>query len=173
MPPLGMWPTEDIGVRRFAAGESVQCPGREALTLRSAMKVGVPKESAAGERRVALVPDSVRRLQEAGVDVLVERAAGEAAGFLDHAYEEAGAQVVDDVFREADLIAKVQKPSEKEMGRLREGQTLVTFLQPLTSPELVRSLADKRVTAFSMDSIPRTTRPSFSRPRSWESSFRC
>jgi NAD(P) transhydrogenase subunit alpha len=136
----------------------VQCPGCEALTLRSAMKVGVPKESAAGERRVALVPDSARRLQEAGVDVLVERGAGEAAGFLDHVYEEAGAQVVDDVFGEADLISKVQKPSEEETSRLREGQTLVAFLQPLTSPELMRSLADKRVTAFSMDSIPRITR---------------
>ena len=122
------------------------------------MKVGVPKESAAGERRVALVPDSARRLQEAGVHVLVERGAGQAAGFLDHAYEEAGAQVANDVFAEADLICKVQRPSEEELGRLREGQTLIAFLQPLTSPELVRSLADRRVTAFSMDSIPRITR---------------
>jgi proton-translocating NAD(P)+ transhydrogenase subunit alpha len=122
------------------------------------MKVGVPKETAAGERRVALVPDSVRRLVEAGVDVIVEKEAGEAAAFLDSAYEEAGARVAGDVYSEADVVCKVQKPSEQELGRLREGQILVAFLQPLTSPELVRALADRRVTAFSMDSIPRITR---------------
>jgi NAD(P) transhydrogenase subunit alpha len=122
------------------------------------MKVGVPKETAAGERRVALVPDGVRRLVEAGVEVLLESGAGEAAAFLDSAYEEAGARVVGDVYGEADVVCKVQKPSEQEIGRLRQGQTLIAFLQPLTSPELVRALADRRVTAFSMDSIPRITR---------------
>jgi NAD(P) transhydrogenase subunit alpha len=122
------------------------------------MKVGVPKETATGERRVALVPDSVRRLVEAGVDVLIERGAGEPAAFADSAYEEAGAQVVDDPFSEADVVCKVQRPSDEEIGRLRDRQTLIAFLQPLTSPELVRGLADKRVTAFSMDSIPRITR---------------
>src|SRR5206468_55033 len=110
------------------------------------------------ERRVALVPDSARRLQQAGVGVLVERGAGHAAGFLDQADEEASAQIADDVFAEADLICKVQRPSEEELQRLRDGQTLIAFLQPLTSPDLVRSLADRRVTAFSMDSIPRITR---------------
>jgi NAD(P) transhydrogenase subunit alpha len=122
------------------------------------MKVGVPKESAAGERRVALVPDSVRRLVDASVEVGVERGAGEAASFPDDAYEEAGARIVGDAYAEADLIAKVQRPSEEEVGRLREGQALVAFLQPLTSPELVQALAERRVTAFSMDSIPRITR---------------
>jgi NAD(P) transhydrogenase subunit alpha len=122
------------------------------------MKVGVPKETAAGERRVALVPDGVRRLVDAGVQVLVERGAGDEAAFLDSAYEGAGARIVDDVVADADLVAKVQRPSEEEVGRLREGQTLVAFLQPLTSPELVRALAERRVTAFSMDSIPRITR---------------
>jgi NAD(P) transhydrogenase subunit alpha len=122
------------------------------------MKVGVPKETAADERRVALVPDGVRRLVDAGVEVLVERGAGNEAAFLDSAYEEAGARIVDDVFADADLVAKVQRPSEEEVGRLRAGQTLIAFLQPLTSPELVRALAERRVTAFSMDSIPRITR---------------
>jgi NAD(P) transhydrogenase subunit alpha len=121
------------------------------------MKVGVPKETAPGERRVALVPDSVTRLTEAGVEVLAEHGAGEAASFLDGYYVKAGAEVADDVYS-ADVIAKVQKPSQKEIGRLREGQTLVALLQPLTSPQLVRALAEKRVTAFSMDSIPRITR---------------
>jgi NAD(P) transhydrogenase subunit alpha len=122
------------------------------------MKVGVPRETAAGERRVALVPDGVRRLVDAAVEVLVERGAGDEAAFLDSAYEEAGARIADDVFAEADLVAKVQKPSEEEVVRLRDGQTLVAFLQPLTSPEVVRALAKRRVTAFSMDSIPRITR---------------
>ncbi|HYY34356.1 MAG TPA: Re/Si-specific NAD(P)(+) transhydrogenase subunit alpha [Gaiellaceae bacterium] len=122
------------------------------------MKVGVPKETAPGERRVALIPDGVRRLADAGVEVLIEEGAGTAASFLDGAYEEAGGRIVPDVFGGADLICKVQKPDEGEVGRLRESQALVAFLQPLTSPELVRALADRRVTAFSMDSIPRITR---------------
>jgi H+-translocating NAD(P) transhydrogenase subunit alpha len=122
------------------------------------MKVGVPKETATEERRVALVPDSVGRLAAAGVEVCVEPDAGREAAFLDTAYEEAGAQIVGDAFAEADILCKVQKPSEQEIARLREGQTLVAFLQPLTSPELVSALAERRVTAFSMDSIPRVTR---------------
>ena len=122
------------------------------------MKVGIPKETAAGERRVALVPDGVRRLVDGGFDLLVERGAGDEAGHADSEYEEAGATIVSDAYPDADLIAKVQAPSEDELARLREGQTLVALLQPLTSPELVRALADGRVTAFSMDSIPRITR---------------
>jgi NAD(P) transhydrogenase subunit alpha len=122
------------------------------------MKVGVPKETAPGERRVALIPDSVRRLAEANVDVLVEKGAGKEAAALDSAYEEAGASIVGDACGDADLVAKVQRPSKQEIVRLRGGQTLVALLQPLTSPDLVRALAEKRVTAFSMDSIPRITR---------------
>jgi H+-translocating NAD(P) transhydrogenase subunit alpha len=122
------------------------------------MKVGVPKEAAAGERRVALVPDGARRLVEAGVEILVEEGAGTGASFDDAAYVEGGARVVADVYAEADLVAKVQRPSEDELTRLRAGQGLVAFLQPLTSPDLVHALAERRVTAFSMDSIPRITR---------------
>jgi NAD(P) transhydrogenase subunit alpha len=122
------------------------------------MKVGVPKETAAGERRVALVPDAVRRLVDAGVVVLVQQGAGASAGFVDEAYEGAGATMVSDAFAEADVVAKVQAPSDDELGRLREGQTLVALLQPLTSPDRIRALADRKVTAFSMDSIPRITR---------------
>jgi proton-translocating NAD(P)+ transhydrogenase subunit alpha len=122
------------------------------------MKVGIPRETGVGERRVALVPDGAKRLVEAGVEVLVEQDAGAEAGFLDPEYSAAGARIATDVFGEADVICKVQCPSQEEVGRLRDGQTLVAFLQPLTSPELVQSLAGKRVTAFSMDSIPRITR---------------
>src|SRR6187455_979468 len=122
------------------------------------MKVGVPKETASGERRVALVPDSTKRLAEAGVEVLVESGAGADAGFLDQAYEETGAQVVDDAFSGTEAVAKVQQPSEGEVGKLGDGQILIAFLQPLVNGDLVHALAERRVTAFSMDSIPRITR---------------
>ena len=124
------------------------------------MIVGVPRESAPGERRVALIPDTVKRLCDAGVDVLVETRAGEAASFLDEAYAGAGGRIAveEDVLAEADVICKVQKPSPDEVARLREGSALVALLQPLVNPELVRALADRGVTAFSIDSIPRITR---------------
>ena len=80
------------------------------------MKVGVPKETASGERRVALVPDSTKRLAEAGVEVVVESGAGTEAGFLDAAYEESGAQIAGDAFSGTDVVAKVQQPSEDEIA---------------------------------------------------------
>jgi NAD(P) transhydrogenase subunit alpha len=122
------------------------------------MKVGIPRETGVGERRVALVPDSAKRLVEAGVEVLAEHDAGAEAGFLDPDFEAAGVTIIPDVYVDADVICKVQRPSDEEIGRLKEGQTLIAFLQPLTSPELMQALAAKRVTAFSMDSIPRITR---------------
>ena len=124
------------------------------------MKVGVAKESAPGETRVALVPDSARRLAGEGVEVLVEQSAGETATFADTAYEEAGAVVLatDELYGAAEVVCKVRKPSSEELGRLREGQALVALLQPLTDPELLGELARRGVTAFSMDAIPRVTR---------------
>jgi H+-translocating NAD(P) transhydrogenase subunit alpha len=122
------------------------------------MKVGVPKETARGERRVALVPDSTKRLVEAGVEVLVEAGAGVEAGFLDAAYEATGARLVADAFAGTDAVAKVQMPSDDEVARLAPGQVLVALLQPLVNGDLVRALAERKVTAFSMDSIPRITR---------------
>jgi H+-translocating NAD(P) transhydrogenase subunit alpha len=122
------------------------------------MRVGVPKERAAGERRVALVPELAGRLAANGFEVLVERGAGEAASFPDAAYEAARARVVDDVYGEADAVAKVQKPSQEEVARLRKDQVLIGFLQPLTDPEGIARLAGRGVTAFAMESIPRTTR---------------
>jgi NAD(P) transhydrogenase subunit alpha len=122
------------------------------------MRVGVPKERAAGERRVALVPELVSRLFADGFEVLVEQGAGEAASLPDAAYEEAGARVVADVYGDAEAVAKVQKPSEDETARLRDGQVLIGFLQPLTDPEGIARLAGRGVTGFAMESIPRTTR---------------
>src|SRR2546423_3466890 len=99
------------------------------------MRIGVPKETAPGERRVALVPDVVSRLTGAGFDVLVEKGAGTEASFTDAAYSEAGASLVDGVFGQAEGIVKVQKPSADEAAQLRRGDVLGGFLEPLTDPE--------------------------------------
>jgi proton-translocating NAD(P)+ transhydrogenase subunit alpha len=120
------------------------------------MKIGVPRETAPGERRVALVPEIVSRLASGGFDVVVEQGAGEAASFLDAAFTEGGATIGDPW--DTDLVAKVRKPSEEEIGRLHDGQLLVGFLQPLTDEEGIRRLASRGVTAFAMESIPRITR---------------
>jgi H+-translocating NAD(P) transhydrogenase subunit alpha len=121
------------------------------------MRIGVPRETAAGERRVALVPEPVGKLVGGGFEVLVERGAGEAASFPDSAYEEAGARLVDD-WAEAEAVVKVQKPTEQEASRLRDGQVLIGFLQPLTDREGIDRLAQRGVVAFAMESIPRITR---------------
>jgi NAD(P) transhydrogenase subunit alpha len=118
------------------------------------MKVGVPKETAQGERRVALVPDLVAKLD--GIEVVVEQGAGEAASFRDEAFTEAGAAIGDPWA--TDLVAKVRKPSDDEVGKLRDGQVLIGFLQPLTDQEGIERLASRGVTAFAMESIPRITR---------------
>jgi NAD(P) transhydrogenase subunit alpha len=106
---------------------------------------------------VALVPEVVGKLVPAGFEVLVQPGAGEAASFPDAAYEEAGARFVDD-WADAEAVVKVQKPSEEEAGRLRDGQVLIGFLQPLTDSEGVERLAARGVIAFAMESIPRITR---------------
>jgi len=121
------------------------------------MKIGVPKETAPGERRVALVPETAQRLIKQGNEVVVERGAGTEAAFVDSAYEQAGARIVDDAY-DADLIVKVQKPNDQEVAKLRYGQHLIAFLQPLQDPKYAQSLAEKGVIALSMDAIPRITR---------------
>jgi NAD(P) transhydrogenase subunit alpha len=124
------------------------------------MRLGVPKETVAGERRVALVPDGVRGLAESGVEIVVASEAGLEATFADEDYADAGATIGDSAEQAfaADVVCKVQRPSEEELELLREGAVLVGLLQPLTSPELSRALADRRVTGFSLDAIPRITR---------------
>jgi H+-translocating NAD(P) transhydrogenase subunit alpha len=120
------------------------------------MKVGVPKETAPDERRVALVPEIVAKLAQAGFDVVVEPGAGDAAAFTDEAFREAGTTLGDPW--DADLIAKVRKPSADEVDRLHEGQVLIGHLQPLTDAEGIERLTARGVTAFAMESIPRITR---------------
>ena len=122
------------------------------------MQVGVPTETAPGERRVALVPDIVSRLTGAGFTVVVERGAGEAAGFPDSEYEAAGASMVEDVLGAAEAVVMVQKPSAEQIGKLRSGDVLIAFLQPLTDAEGIERLRTQGVVAFAMESIPRITR---------------
>jgi len=121
------------------------------------MKIGVPRETAAGERRVALVPEIVAKLVPAGFEVLVQPGAGVAASFPDTSYEEAGARLVDD-WADSEAVVKVQKPSEEEARLLHDGQVLIGFLQPLTDKEGIARLAERGVVAFAMESIPRITR---------------
>jgi len=122
------------------------------------VKVAVVKENAPGERRVALVPDSVRRLSQAGLDVMVEAGAGQAAWFPDSAYAEAGAVIADhaDLFAQADILLFVGEPGARDVAKLRAGQTVIGMLQPLAQPELADALAAAGVTAISLDGIPRT-----------------
>ncbi len=121
------------------------------------MRVGVPRETGAGERRVALVPESVSKLAVLGVDVAVERGAGESAAFPDAAYEEAGATVVASAF-DAEIVMKIAKPSADELELMRSGAVLIGFLQPLTDREGIARLDKHGVVAFAMESIPRITR---------------
>jgi NAD(P) transhydrogenase subunit alpha len=130
------------------------------------LNVAVPKEIAPGERRVAATPDIASRMVKSGCTVFVQRGAGAAAGFLDPAYEAAGATMVADaaaVYAQADLSLKVQRPfsgdgGANEIAMLREGSALIAFLQPLVTPEIAEQLAARKVTAFSMELIPRISR---------------
>ncbi len=120
------------------------------------MRVGVARETAPGERRVALVPEAVAKLVAAGFGVVVEPGAGDAASFRDEAYAEAGASLGSPW--EADALVKVRKPDEAEAARLRDGQLLIGFLDPLADRDGVERLASRGVVAFAMESIPRITR---------------
>jgi NAD(P) transhydrogenase subunit alpha len=122
------------------------------------MKVGVVKEDAPGERRVALVPETVPKLKAAGADVLVEKGAGEAAWYPDTAYADAGAILVSgtELYDDADVILTVTRPSLGTVSRLRAGQAVFGLLAPLIHPELAQDLADQGVTAVSLDGLPRT-----------------
>ncbi|MEW5928632.1 MAG: Re/Si-specific NAD(P)(+) transhydrogenase subunit alpha [Gemmatimonadota bacterium] len=121
--------------------------------------IGVPRETAPLERRVALVPETVARLVQGGAQVVVERGAGEAAFFPDGAYEAAGAQLVErPKAYDVDVQARVQPPAETELPLLRAGSVVVGFLRPLDAPGETARLAAAGVTALSMEMVPRTTR---------------
>lgn len=125
------------------------------------LTIGVPRETMPGERRVALTPEAVRKLRGRAFQVVVEREAGLAAGFPDAEYEAAGAVIAPDaaaVYQQAEVITKVQRPTEEEIAQLRPGTAVIAFLQPLLYPELVAQLAARHVIAISVDTIPRITR---------------
>jgi NAD(P) transhydrogenase subunit alpha len=124
------------------------------------VRVAVPKETEAGERRVALIPDSVGRLVGAGFTIAVEQGAGESAGFPDAEYAGAGADVVarGELLAGADAVVRVAKPSADEIAELAPGTVLIGFLSPLSDPAGIDRLAARGVVAFAMESIPRITR---------------
>jgi NAD(P) transhydrogenase subunit alpha len=125
------------------------------------VKVAIPKETAAGERRVALVPDTATKLIAAGLQVTIQSGAGESAYLPDAAYTAVGVTVVPgagELLADADAVLKVQPPEVAEVKWFKQGAVLVSFLQPATQADIVRALAARQVTAFSLELVPRISR---------------
>jgi NAD(P) transhydrogenase subunit alpha len=131
------------------------------------MQIAVPREMAPGERRVALTPDVIPQLVAAGHTILVERGAGDAAGFQDELYRAAGAQLTDDaakLYATAEMVLKIQRPAQgasdkvDELALINEGSVLIGLLQPAGDAEFFKRVAERRITALSMELVPRTTR---------------
>jgi NAD(P) transhydrogenase subunit alpha len=123
-----------------------------------ALMIGVPKETAAGEKRVATVPDAAEKLIKLGFSVAVQSGAGDAANFADDTYRAAGAEVVGsaaELWARSDIVFKVRPPSADEVGLMREGGTLIGFIWPAQNPELMQQLAAKRATVLAIDALPR------------------
>ncbi|MDP3672916.1 MAG: Re/Si-specific NAD(P)(+) transhydrogenase subunit alpha [Telluria sp.] len=144
------------------AAETTAGATRVAATPEAAKKpllIGVPKETAAGEKRVATVPEVVEKLIKLGFKVAVQSGAGDAANCDDESYRAAGAQVIDgaaNLFAGADMVFKIGVPTPEEVGLMHAGQTLITFIWPAQNPELMKQLADRKVTVLAIDSLPRT-----------------
>jgi NAD(P) transhydrogenase subunit alpha len=124
------------------------------------MRIGVPKETAVGERRVALVPEVVSKLKAKGLDVVVQSGAGDDAMLTDTAFEGAGAQITQDAAEiwHSDVVVTIAPPDPQAIRGLGSGSILIGFLAPLTSPQTTRALADAKATAFAMEAIPRISR---------------
>ena len=125
------------------------------------MRIGVPKETHPGERRVATTPDVAAQLIQMGFSVTVEKGAGAAASFPDRAYEKAGCRIADSaesIWSGADIVLKVRAPDDKEAGQIRSGQTLISFVWPAQNPELLETLTQSGATVMAMDSVPRISR---------------
>ncbi len=124
------------------------------------MRIGVPRERYAGEKRVATTPDVASQLMKLGFDVAVESDAGAAANFSDASYEAVGCSVdtTDGIWSNSDIILKVRGPEDDEADRLKSGQTLISFLWPAQNPEMLQKLTERGVTAMAMDSVPRISR---------------
>ena len=122
------------------------------------MIASVPKETAPGERRVALVPELISKLTAAGLEVHVQFGAGVEAGFRDKDYEEKGARLASDVFAKADVLLKVRPPTADEIAKLREASIFIGLLEPYTSEAQIRLLGARKVTSFAMELMPRIAR---------------
>lgn len=125
------------------------------------VKIAVPRETAAGESRVALVPESVARLVRAGAEVRIERGAGAGARLSDEAFQAAGAILQDSAaaaFEGATVIARVRRPSAEEAAEIPDGTVLIALLQPSADDALLRSLGERGVTCLSLERVPRITR---------------
>lgn len=125
------------------------------------MKIGIPRETFAGEKRVATTPAVAEQLQKLGYEVLVETEAGSAASYADAAYEAAGCEIEPDaktVFEAADIVLKVRAPDAGEQALLRENQTLVSFIWPAQNKDLLAALAERKINVLAMDSVPRISR---------------
>jgi NAD(P) transhydrogenase subunit alpha len=128
-------------------------------TAKKPLLIGVPKETAAGEKRVATVPEVVEKLIKLGFSVAVQSGAGDASNFSDDAYRAVGAQVIDGaapLFAAADMVFKIGVPTPEEVGLMHAGQTLITFIWPAQNPDLMKQLAERKVTVLAIDSLPRT-----------------
>ncbi|HUW26258.1 MAG TPA: Re/Si-specific NAD(P)(+) transhydrogenase subunit alpha [Gallionella sp.] len=122
------------------------------------LMIGIPREIAAGEKRVATVPDVVEKLIKLGFKVAVESGAGDAANFSDDAYRTAGAEIIEGaakLWAASDMVFKVLAPSAEEVGLMHEGQALISFIWPAQNPELMQQLAERKVTVLAIDSLPR------------------
>jgi len=123
--------------------------------------VGIIKETLEGERRIAAVPETISKMVKSGMEVLVETGAGNESFISDADFEAAGAKIAPDaasVLSQSDLILKVNKPTVEEVNNIKEGAVLISFLQPFSSPEVIKALAARKVAALSMEMVPRITR---------------
>ena len=123
-----------------------------------ATTVGVVRESVPGERRVALTPDVAKKIKAKGADIVIESGAGTTASFPDAAFKDVSTAAAREVLSRSDVLLKVQPPSLDEIGALKEGAVLIGYLAPHQSPERTRALRDRKITAFAMELLPRTTR---------------
>jgi len=124
------------------------------------MKIGIPKETAPGEKRVAIIPETVKKLAAKKIGSVVETGAGMASSFSDAEYQAAGAEIassLDDLVSKSDAIVKVVRPADAELGRLKEGSALVCLQYPLSSPDFVKAAASRKLMTVALDMIPRTT----------------
>ena len=123
-----------------------------------ATTVGVVRESAPGERRVALTPDVAKKLKAKGADIVIESGAGTAASFPDTSFKDVSTASARDVLSRSDVLLKVQPPTIDEIGAMREGSVVIGYMSPHQSPERTKALRDRKITAFAMELLPRTTR---------------